>query len=179
MEERIMRKRSYLVSTCAVLLVVGIAAWCMPAPIRAIAVSPLENDLAVEVAEDATDALLSSLFAAVLEITDATTPENVAPNSLAISLLLPECQKGYRLLDGTGEPLDPRNVPNGDFERDALEDALAGQTTQIVAQGKLLTVVPLPFADANCALCHTNYFDFEPGEIVGAVSLQLPLFGSD
>jgi hypothetical protein len=151
----------------------------MPAPIRAIAVSPLENDVSLEVAEDATDTLLSSLLAAVLDVTDATTPENVVPNSLAISLLLPECQKGYRLLDGTGEPLDPRNVPNGDLERDALEDALAGETTQIVAQGKLLTVVPLPFADENCALCHTNYLDFEPGEIVGAVSLQVPLLGED
>ena len=73
-------------------------------------------------------------------------------------------------------PLNPRNVPRGKFETEALEAALAGQTTQTVRGGKLLTVVPLPFAAANCSLCHAyTEQGIAPGAVVGAISLEVPL----
>ena len=127
-------------------------------------------------AQATTDSLISALLAAVLNITFRTTPETVAEESHAISLLLPPSQQAYRLIDGTGSPLNPLNVPRGAFETAALEAALAGETTQEVRGGKLLTVIPLPFAIANCSLCHAyTEQGIPPGAFVGAISLEVPL----
>ena len=126
-------------------------------------------------AQATTDSLINALIAAVLDITDRTTPATVGPESHAISLLLPASQRAYRLLDGTGDPINPLNVPNGRFESEALEAALVGQTTQRVRGRKLLTVTPLPNAAANCTLCHDNYAEFAPGAVVGAISIEVPI----
>lgn len=128
-----------------------------------------------EGAKRATDSLASALLSAVGNITANVTPETFEADSLAVSLLLPGCQDTYRLIDGTGNPLDPGNVPVDSFEKKALKEALKGKTTQEVENGFLRTVVPLTFSSENCAVCHLNYFEFELDEIIGAAAFKVPV----
>lgn len=160
-------------------LALGVVAWAMPMSNAALSDSHGYDADAVETAQEATDSLISALLAAVVDVTTRTTPETVVPESQVISLLLANSKKAYRLLDGTGDPIRNRNRPKGKFERDALEAALLGETTQEVKGNKLRTVIPLPFAAENCALCHANYLDYEVGDIIGAITLRVPLLKDD
>ena len=93
-------------------------------------------------------------------------------------MLLAKGRGAYRLIDGTGEPLNPRNKPWGKVEKDALAAALNGEITQVVQGNKLLSVFPLPYAAEACSICHTNYIPLAPGEegdIVGAISIRVPI----
>ena len=154
------------------LQVLGFAACCIP---MAQATQADEDPHAVEVAQQATDSLISAVLAAVLDVTNRTTPETIVPESQVISLLLANSKKAYRLLDGTGDPINKKNKAKGKFEKDALEAAKMGETTQEVIGNKLRTVIPLPYAVANCGICHDYDPEFVEGDIVGAVSLRVRL----
>lgn len=129
-------------------------------------------------AETTTNALINALVAAVVNVTEDTVETgNVGPNSRAISLLVPR-GAAYRLVDASGDPLDPRNKPRGRFEKQGLQK-LVGQpafsTVQDEGSRKLRTLFSLPFLP-GCETCHTNYArDFEEGDIVGAISVKVRL----
>ncbi len=157
------------------LRVLGFVACWAPMTQVALADSPGDDPHAVEVAQQATDSLINALLAAVLDVTNRTTPETVVPESQVISLLLANKKKAYRLLDGTGNPINNKNKAKGKFEKDALEAAMMGETTQEVVGNKLRTVVPLPYAVANCGTCHEYEPEFAEGDYVGAISLRVQL----
>ena len=96
--------------------------------------------------------------------------------SEAISILLGDSTE-YRLLDASGDPLDPENVAEGKFESDAMADLLDGApVVQEVVGGHLRTVVPLTNdMHPNCITCHTNYAGMDPGTVVGAASFKVRL----
>jgi len=129
----------------------------------------------LDAARQTTTGLLNSLVAAVVDLTLGTTEENVATQSLAVSLLVPEGHSAYSLIDGTGSPIDPLNSPKGQVEREAMARVLNGEVVEQIRGDSLRTFVPLPNALPNCALCHANYAEFEPGVIVGAISIEVPL----
>jgi len=132
-------------------------------------------------AQQTTTTLTNALVAAVASISDAA-PAMASPLELeagfeAVSLLVPECQDAYRLVDATGEPIDPANVPQDSFERRSLQSLLAGAPViQEIMGGELRTLVPLTSdMHPNCATCHTNYDLYPAGTVVGAASIRVGL----
>lgn len=82
-----------------------------------------------------------------------------------------------RLLDGTGEPLNPDNKPQDDFERQAIKALLAdkpGYEQIETRDGKeyLRSATPLPVVMEKCVMCHENY---RGKKIIGGLSYTLPL----
>lgn len=133
-------------------------------------------------AEQTTAALAGALVSAVASISDATphdaTPEQIAAGSAAISMLFAECQRDFRLIDASGDPLDSKNLPQGSFEVDALAELVSngGGSVQEVINGRLRTVVALTNdMHMNCVSCHTNYGEFEPGSVIGAASFMVKI----
>lgn len=143
----------------------------------AVAVPPQDLDRA----ERTTVTLANAVVAAVISISDATpmgsSAADIEANSDAVSLLVPECQTSYKLIDATGDPLDLRNFPQGSFETDALEQLVNGAPiVQEVVGPDLRTYVPLTGdAHPNCATCHTNYVGLAPGTVVGAAAFKVKL----
>lgn len=130
-------------------------------------------------ATETTAVLADALVAAVVSLSDAAPPdappEQIEAASDAVSLLLAECQDRFRLIDASGDPLDPANLPQGSFEIDALADVVngAGVVQRIVA-GELRTVIGLTNdMHPNCASCHANYSEMKPGTVVGAASFRV------
>jgi len=134
-----------------------------------------------EQAERTTTALANALVAAVASISDATPPgatlTEIEANSEAVSILLPECQNTYKLIDASGSPLDPDNVPKSNFEASALMELIGGAPlVQETIGGHLRTLVPLTSdMHPNCMTCHTNYGAFAPGTVVGAAVFKVKL----
>jgi hypothetical protein len=89
-------------------------------------------------------------------------------------------EKGWhevRLLDATGEPVNGENVPQDDFEKNAIKALLAGKPyyeEQAEKDGKryLRAVTPIPIVMEKCTLCHSHYRD---QKVIGALGYTLPL----
>lgn len=82
-----------------------------------------------------------------------------------------------RLLDATGDPIDPDNLPKDDFEKSAVKAMLDGKPIfeQVVTdqgQRKLRSVTPLPVVMEKCTLCHANY---EGKKVIGALGITIPV----
>ena len=121
-----------------------------------------------------TNTLANAALAAVGDITANVTLATVEADSAAVSLLVGS-NNAARLL-GEFEPLGGNNSkPHGNFEINALADALNGMTTQEVDGNTLRTVVPLTFSP-GCGVCHTNYaVEFNVGDVVGAASFKVSI----
>jgi len=132
-------------------------------------------------AERATAALTQSLVAAVANLSDGVPPGSslgdILAASDAVSMLVPDCQDRYRLIDATGGPLDPANVPLDDFELLGLAELVGGATRVQRAFGPdLRTLAPLTSdMHPNCVTCHTSYAMLPPDSVVGAASLRVEL----
>ena len=146
--------------------------------ISATSAVPLLDDLK---AQQTTTVLANALVAAVVSISDATppgsNPSDVEANSDAVSILVPECQSTYKLIDASGNPLDTGNTPSGRFEADGLSDLVNGAPiVQEVVGGHLRTLVPLTSdMHPNCMSCHTNYNSLPSGTVVGAAAFKVKL----
>jgi hypothetical protein len=89
-------------------------------------------------------------------------------------------QKGWgsgRLIDATGEPVNPGNRPKTDFEKAAVEHMKKGETYYEevgVKDGKAVlraaTVVPVVMK--QCSGCHNGR---KEGELLGAIVYELPI----
>lgn len=82
-----------------------------------------------------------------------------------------------RLLDATGEPLNDDNLPQDDFEKQAVKSLLAGKPyyeEHTTKDGKqvLRAATPIPVVMKKCTLCHDNYRD-QP--VIGVLGYTLPL----
>ncbi len=83
-----------------------------------------------------------------------------------------------RLVDGLGDPINPENAPQDDFEKRSIREMLAGKEMVDAveeADGKayLRTMTILPMALEKCILCHENY---RGKKIVGGISYRMPLY---
>lgn len=129
-------------------------------------------------AQQTSDLMLNTLFAALTQEFNETTPDNVEQGKHSISLIFNDKNKDMRLV-GTFGPLRENDRPSDNFERQANALALVGQTYTSVQrvdnQWYYRRSIPLSNFRAECALCHIN---FKPGptpDQVGALMLRVPI----
>lgn len=89
-------------------------------------------------------------------------------------------KKGWheaRLVDATGKPINDANKPANDFEKQAIQRILKGETyvDQVVQEdGKkyLRAATLVPVINAKCVLCHPGN---KIGGTLGAISYKIPI----
>lgn len=175
-------KRAFFFSWSA-LMVVGLAvAW------KALADEKGKDGPAPEAVERTrkTVKMLDDVYkTAVVLITDkyVNDEKDFPAGSAAIALFSEIGKKGWhevRLLDVTGEPYEPKNVANDDFEKAGVKELKAGKAyyEQIVKKdGKpyLRAMTAVPVVMQKCVMCHPHYADAKKGEAIGAISYTLPV----
>ena len=137
------------------------------------------SDDAVDFAQRTSDLLLATLFAALTQEFDETTPENVEEGKQSISLVFADSHSNFRLV-GTFDPLRENDRPQDGFERRALDLALdGGQPLTEVQRDNGTWVyrrsIPLSAFRSECALCHTNFVGLGTTDWVGALMLRVPI----
>lgn len=92
-------------------------------------------------------------------------------------------EKGWhevRLVDATGKPIMEENLPQDDFEKDAIKALKSGKPyyDQIV-EGKdgryLRAATIVPVVMDKCTMCHEHYKDAKAGEAIGALAYKLKI----
>src|SRR5262245_61518854 len=136
------------------------------------------SDEQVAFAQRTSDLLLATLFAALTQEFDETTPDNVEEGKRSISLVFNDRNKDMRLV-GTFGPLRENDRPGDAFERVALERALTGQPYTAVQRDNgawsYRRSVPLSNFRMECALCHANFPPGPTPDWVGALMLRVPI----
>jgi len=108
---------------------------------------------------------------------------DLAAGSAAKALFAVMKEKGWhevRLVDATGKPIMEENLPQDDFEKDAIKALKGGKPyyDQIVdgKDGRYLraaTIVPVVME--KCTMCHEHYKDAKAGEAIGALAYKLKI----
>jgi len=109
--------------------------------------------------------------------------KDLPAGSAAIALFAAVKEKGWhevRLLDVSGEPYNPENVAQDDFEKTAVKQLREGKPyydQEIQKDGKrvLRAATPIPVVLKKCTMCHDNYNDVKPGAAIGALSYTIPI----
>ena len=99
----------------------------------------------------------------------------------AIALFDAMKEKGWhdvRLLDAAGEPIEDKNSPQDEFEKNAVAALKSGkgyyeQVVERDGQPYLRAATPIPVVLEKCTMCHENYKQAKPGEPIGALSYTL------
>jgi hypothetical protein len=92
-------------------------------------------------------------------------------------------KKGYhevRLLDATGEPYEKKNLPQDDFEKEAVAALKAGKQSPekiVEKDGKrfLRVATPIPVVMKKCVMCHPAYEKAPAGQAIGALGYTIPI----
>ena len=130
-------------------------------------------------AQETSDLLVNTLFAALTQEFDETTADNVEQGKRSISLVFNDDNLDMRLV-GTFDPIRANDRPRDGFEATALERALAGgqaatAVERVDGRWTYRRSVPLSnFRDA-CSLCHANFGPTNPAQWVGALVLRVPI----
>jgi hypothetical protein len=136
------------------------------------------TDAQVEFAKGTSDLLTNTLIAALVQEIGETTPANAEQGKLSISLVFDDNNPNIRLV-GTLQPLEADNVPQDDFERDALAAALTGtpfaRVERVHEQYYYRRSVPLSNFVPQCAMCHANFASLSSTTWVGAVMERVPI----
>jgi hypothetical protein len=129
-------------------------------------------------AQQTSDLMTSTLFAALVQEITETTAANVPQGSLSISLIFDDRNPSMRLV-GELDPLHENDVPQDSFERTALAQALTGQTYTAVEKvdGRWYyrRSNPLSTFVTQCSLCHANFAALPPSTWVGALMERIPI----
>ena len=132
----------------------------------------------IDFAQETSDLMLATLFAALLQEFAETTPANVEQGKTSISLIFNDANDDMRLI-GTLQPLRSNDLPQDSFERAALAQALNGQATTSIEKVKgtwrYRRSVPLSNFHPACAMCHANFGPVDAGQWVGALALSVPI----
>ncbi|RMF45067.1 MAG: DUF3365 domain-containing protein [Planctomycetota bacterium] len=123
---------------------------------------------------------------AVVLITDkyVEDEDSFAAGSAAVALFEAIDEKGWhtaQLLDVTGDPYDPENVPDDAFEKQAIKKIKQGKSfvegVETDAEGKPVyrAMTAIPVVHAKCVMCHAHYADAKDGQAVGAISYAVPI----
>lgn len=137
------------------------------------------SDDAIAFAQRTSDLLLATLFAALTQEFDETTPANVEEGKRSISLVFSDSHANFRLV-GTADPLRENDRPQDRFERQALRLALdGGQAFTNVERDNgswfYRRSIPLSVFRTECALCHANFAGLGASDWVGALMLKVPI----
>ncbi len=132
----------------------------------------------VTFAEQTSDLMLNTLFAALTQEFAETTADNVEQGKDSISLIFNDQNKDMRLV-GTLNPLEESDRPLDNFERQANALAMVGQTyTSVQRVGNkwyYRRSIPLSNFSPKCALCHLNFAAGPTPDLVGALMLRVPI----
>ena len=136
------------------------------------------NAQQVALAQETSDLMLATLFAALLQEFSETTPANVEEGKKSISLIFDDRNDAMRLV-GVQQPLRANDAPQDSFEMTALGLAMQGQNYADTQkdQGKRYhrRSVALSNFHPACSLCHTNFGPVNPAQWVGALMLRVPV----
>ncbi|MEQ8790470.1 MAG: DUF3365 domain-containing protein [Pirellulaceae bacterium] len=111
-----------------------------------------------------------------------TETSDLAAGEAAVALFAAMKEKGWhdvRLLDATGDPIEAKNSPQDDFEKQAIAKIKAGESwveevVEIDGQRHLRAATPIPVVLDKCILCHPHYEDFKKkGQAIGSLSYTL------
>lgn len=85
-----------------------------------------------------------------------------------------------RLIDATGEPYEPANVAEDDFEKTALVKIKEGAPKieeVTIEDGKptLRVMTAVPVVHERCVMCHEHYKNAKKGEAIGALSYSIQI----
>jgi hypothetical protein len=131
-----------------------------------------------EFAKETSDLMLNTLFAALTQEFDETTPNNVEQGKHSISLIFNDKNDDMRLV-GTVGPLNKDDRPSDDFERQANTLAMIGEpytsTERENNKWYYRRSIPLSNFRSECALCHINYPAGPTSDRVGALMLRVPI----
>ena len=167
------------------ILVIGLVVW-LTASVSVISGSAQGNNrppsnAAITFATQTADLLQATLFAALLQEFDETTPDNVEQGKQSIGLVFSDEHANFRLV-GTQSPLSDNDLPMDSFEDAALARALTGQGFVSVerVRGKWFyrRSIPLSNFHPSCSLCHTNFGPVNATQWVGALALKVPITGN-
>jgi hypothetical protein len=108
---------------------------------------------------------------------------DLSAGSAAIALFDAMKKKGWyeaRLLDATGDPIQPKNSPQDDFEKKAIKELKSGKAYYdevTTKEGKryLRAATAVPVVMQKCTLCHEHYKQAKEGEPIGAIGYLLPV----
>jgi hypothetical protein len=129
-------------------------------------------------AQRSSDLMLQTLFAALLQEFDETTPANVEEGKHSISLIFHDRNESMRLI-GEQEPLRDNDVPQDAFEVAALDRAMTGlpHTAVEKVEGKWTyrRSAALSNFHTACSLCHANFGPVDAAQWVGALVLTVPV----
>ncbi len=110
--------------------------------------------------------------------------ENDFPaGSAAVQLFASISKSGshqVRLIDATGEPIEPANVAKTAFEKEGVKRLKAGaayfdQVIEMDGQRRLNAITPVPVVSQKCVMCHAHYANVKQGEPIGAISYIVPI----
>ena len=112
-------------------------------------------------ANDVADAMVDRIVTLLFREFEVTTPDNAAVGTAAISNIFDDRNASMRLV-GDVDPLQRRNNPRDDFERDALAQAKLGQNYSRTERDhgqwyvRKSIAVATTFSPA-CVHCHANF----------------------
>ena len=133
---------------------------------------------AVQSAQQTSDLMLNTLFAALGQEFAETTAANVDQGKKSISLIFNDKNNDMRLV-GVLNPLRPNDFPQDAFEAAALANAMQGQNFNDVQRvdGKWYyrRSVALSNFHPACSLCHVNFGPVNNSKWVGALMLRVPI----
>lgn len=122
---------------------------------------------------------------AVVLITEhyVTEESDLPAGTAAKALFAAIKEKGWhdvRLLDAAGAPINDENIPQDDFEKEAIKRLLKGEKyyDQVVERdGKsyLRAATPIPVVMKKCVMCHDNYAEVPEGQAIGALGYTIPI----
>jgi hypothetical protein len=159
-----------------IFVVILVTGFCFTAIARGYDIQPPPQQVAI--AQETSDLMLNTLFAALTQEFDETTAQNVEQGKQSISLIFNDQNKDMRLV-GTVGPLQQSDRPRDNFEFQANALAMAGQAYTSVQkvdnQWFYRRSIPLSNFRAECALCHVNYPVGPTSDPVGALMLRVPI----
>lgn len=140
---------------------------------------------AVERARRTVDTLDNIFKQTIVLVTDkyVNDDDDFAAGSAAVLLFKKISEGGpntIRLLDATGDPYEPANVAQDDFEKKGiqrLKQGAKGVDEVITREGKhyLRALTPVPVVMDKCVMCHAHYADVPAGAPIGAISYTVPI----
>lgn len=162
------------VTACAALVLIAVSAVRAAKP---------ADDPALERTRKTTRMLDDLYKTAVVLITEHYVEQDsdLPAGSAAIALFDAMKKKGWhevRLLDATGKPIEEKNSPQDEFEKEAIRQLKSGKAwhEQVIerdGQRYLRAATPVPVVLKKCTMCHEHYNDVKPGEAIGALSYTL------
>ncbi len=122
--------------------------------------------------------------AIVLVTTHYVTEKSDLPAGSAFKKLFEVAKKeGWhevRLLDATGDPYEPNNAPQTEFEKSAIKELVGGKAyvdKVVEKDGKryLYAATAIPVVMEKCVMCHENYANVPKGKAIGALGYVVPI----